>query len=710
MPRSKSSSKKPKGSAKRQGVRSGSASSAKPFRPVFHFLKTFFRLGLCAGGVLGVAGVLGVVWLDRSLPPLKQFSSRVRVPSVIVQAFDGTTLATYGDLYEEYVTTEDLPPYVVNAFLAVEDRRFFQHKGIDFIGLARAAARNFYAHRIVQGGSTLTQQLAKNMLMSNGFYAVTDRSYKRKFQELILAIKLEATFSKNEILTLYLNRVYFGAGTFGIDAAARRYFHKPGRQLSLFEAAILAGLLRAPSKYSPLGNPQRSIERGKIVLKAMETSGFIGAQWQERIEAWSAEFIRMTKEATADQGSRYFADWIYETLPSLIGPIDQDLVVVTTLHPEMQHVAEETCRSFYTQFHEEYKFSQVASMAMTPDGAILTMVGGLDYGKSQFNRATSALRQPGSSFKTFVYLAGLDAGMTPETMVDDSPYEQGSWKPGNYKWRTRGEISLLTAYVYSVNSVSIRVAKEVGVARVIQTARRLGITTPLNPNLALALGASSVTFLEMMRAYAPFFNYGTACQPYGVYEIRNKNGDIVYQHADESPVRVIRDSSLSAMSEMMRAVVARGSGRAANVDSHIGGKTGSNGSSDAWFMGGREPTLLEQDLSDDEFSPRGLIDRNGLVLGVWIGNDRLGQKMAPMSTGGRIPTRIAGALFKAYLKKTPRKVVPLQTAVGGGTMEGASAPSAASSATVQLPSVSSELAVKSNGPKVSVDQLLGVSP
>lgn len=628
---------------------------ASGFRPVVYFLKTFFRLGLCAGGGLILAGSVAFLWLDRSLPPLKQFSSRVRTPSVVIQAFDGTTLASYGDLYEEFVTVEDLPPYVVNAFLAVEDRRFYQHSGIDFIGLARATVRNVYAHRIVQGGSTLTQQLAKNMLMSNGFYTVTDRSYKRKFQELILAIKLEATFSKSEILTLYLNRVYFGAGTFGIDAASRRYFHKPGKQLSLFEAAILAGLLKAPSRYSPLGSPQRSIERGKTVLKAMETAGFIGPQWQGKIDTWSQDFLRMTQEAKADQSGRYFADWVYETLPSLIGPIDQDLTVVTTLHTGMQRTAETVCREFYEKFHEEYKFSQVASMAMTPDGAILTMVGGLDYAKSQFNRTTSALRQPGSSFKTFVYLTAFDQGMTPETHVDDSLFEQGSWKPSNYKWRTRGEIPILDAFVHSVNSVSIRVAQEVGIGSVMRTARRLGITTRLEPNLALALGASAVTFLELMRAYAPFFNYGTACQPYGVYEIRNRNGDIIYQHADENPVRVIRDSSLSAMHEMLRAVVARGSGRAANVDPHIAGKTGSNGSSDAWFFGGREPTLLEQDPRDDEFSSRGMIDRNGITLGVWIGNDNPQQKMAPMSTGGRIPTRIAGALFKAYLKREPVK-------------------------------------------------------
>lgn len=621
------------------------------FHPGSYFLKTFLRLGLCAGGVMILVGGVAFLWLDRSLPPLKQFSSRVRTPSVVIQAFDGTVLASYGDLYEEFVTAENLPPYVVNAFLAVEDRRFYQHRGIDFIGLVRATIRNVYAHRIVQGGSTLTQQLAKNMLMSNGFYAVTDRSYKRKFQELILAIKLEATFSKSEILTLYLNRVYFGAGTFGIDAASRRYFHKPGRQLSLFEAAILAGLLKAPSRYSPLGSPQRSIERGKTVLKAMEAAGFIGSQWQERIDTWAQDFLRMTKEAQSDQSGRYFADWIYETLPSLIGPIDQDLIVVTTLHTGMQRTAEEVCRDFYEKFHAEYKFSQVASMAMMPDGAILTMVGGLNYSKSQFNRTTSALRQPGSSFKTFVYLTAFDHGLTPETRIDDSPFEQGSWKPGNYKWRTRGEISILDAFVYSVNSVSIRVAQEVGIGSVVRTAHRLGITTPLEPNLALALGASSVTFLEMMRAYAPFFNYGTACQPYGVYEIRNRNGDIVYQHADENPIRVIRDSSLGAMQGMMRAVVARGSGRAANVDPHIAGKTGSNGSSDAWFLGGREPTLLEQDPRDDEFSSKGMIDRNGIVLGVWIGNDNPQQKMAPMSTGGRIPTRIAGALFKAYLKR-----------------------------------------------------------
>lgn len=615
---------------------------------ISHFFKTFLKLCITFLFFLIIAGGLSFVWLNQTLPPIKNFNSHVRTPSVTIQAFDGTVIATYGDLFEEFITVNDLPPYVTNAFLAVEDKRFYNHNGVDIVGLIRAAIKNYHAHRIVQGGSTLTQQLAKNMLMSSGFYEVTDRSIKRKFQEFILAIKLEAYFSKSEILTLYLNRVYFGAGTYGIDAASRRYFHKSAKDLTLFEAAILAGVLRAPSRYSPIANPKRSVERAKLVLKSMELNNFISEKWQDYIGEWSQSFFQMIIER--EKGSRYFADWVFENISSIIGPVDQDLTVVTTLHLDMQHQTEKICKKFFDDFGKEYKFSQVASMIMTPSGAILAMVGGLDYGKSQFNRAISALRQPGSSFKTFVYLTALDEGIDENEMFDDSLYEQGTWKPSNYKWKERGEVSLFDAYVYSVNSVCIRVAKRVGIRNVIKTAQRLGITSPLNEDLTLSLGSPDLAFIELMRAYAPFFNYGYACWPYGIYEIRNKNGDIIYQHSEGSCVKVIRDQSLDVMKKMMRAVIARGTGRAANVDPYILGKTGSNSHRDAWFFGGREP-LLEEENVWDELSPRTIINREGIVLGVWIGNDASDKKMVPMSTGGRIPTRIAGSLFKEFLQQ-----------------------------------------------------------
>ncbi|MDR2464035.1 MAG: transglycosylase domain-containing protein [Holosporales bacterium] len=597
-------------------------------------------------------------WLNKSLPQIKSFNSNVRNPCVSIQAPDGTVLATYGDLFEEFIKVNDLPTYVVNAFLAIEDRRFYIHNGVDVVGLIRAAVRNFRANRIVQGGSTLTQQLAKNMLMSNGFYSITDRSIRRKLQELVLAIKLESRFSKQEILTLYLNRVYFGAGTYGIDAASRKYFSKPSKELTIFEAAVLAGILRAPSRYAPTANPQNSIERAKLVLGVMESNGFIDNKWREQIDEWEQSFFKLS--TSVESGCRYFADWVYDSIPQIIGPIDRDLIVVTTLNPEMQRKAEEICQNFYEKFGEEYKFSQVAVVAMTPDGAVLSMVGGLDYGKSQFNRATIAARQPGSAFKTFVYLTALEMGISPNDKFNDSVFEQGTWKPGNYKWKERGEISLFDAYVYSVNSVCIRVAKKVGISNVIKTARRLGITSKLNADLTLSIGAADITFMEMMRAYAAFFADGYLCFPYGIVEIRDKTGEILYQRKNEISFRVIKHDVLESMQQMMRSTVTIGTARAANVDPFIYGKTGSNSNYDACFFGGRPPVQnktrgrLPVQNNTNAFcgcmGPIEFIDNYGVVVGVWVGNDSHRKKMAPISTGGRIPTRIAGELL-AYLTR-----------------------------------------------------------
>jgi penicillin-binding protein 1A len=622
----------------------------RTFNPFLYFVKSFMSLFIGAGFVLAACGIALFWWLNSSLPPIKDFSSRVRVPSVTIQAVDGTVIANYGELFEEFIDVGDLPPYVINALLAVEDKRFYAHNGVDIIGLVRAMVQNLRAHRIIQGGSTLTQQLAKNMLISNGFFSIGDRSIRRKLQELILAAKLESRFLKNEILTLYLNRVYFGAATYGIDAASRRYFQKTAKELTLFEAAILAGILCAPSRYSPTASPKKSIERAKLVLTSMEASSFIDASWREHLSEWAESFVQ-NMTAVSEKGSRYFADWVYENIPSLIGPIDQDLTVVTTLHPKVQHHAEEVCARYYKDFADEYKFSQASAIAMTPSGAVLAMVGGLDYGKSQFNRATVARRQPGSAFKTFVYLAALEAGIDRDEKFDDSAFQQGSWKPGNYKWKELGEISLFEAYVYSVNSVCVRIAKEIGIRSVIKTARRLGITSPLNADLTLALGSPDLTFIELVRAYAPFFNDGYLCWPYGIVEIRDKNGEILYQRTRDVRVRVIEDEPRFTMNTMMRTVIVRGTGRATNVDPNVIGKTGTNSNRDAWFLGGilATPPNVESVVEGEDDDPWVIAKMVGMVIGFWIGNDSREKKMAPHSTGGRLPARMAGDFIKVCL-------------------------------------------------------------
>ncbi len=610
------------------------------------FLRTIFRAILMLGIWGLIALSLVIVWFSHDLPDLKNLQANIRKPSVTIQTFDGTILGTYGDLYEDVIKVQDLPPYVPQALMAVEDRRFYSHFGVDVIGLIRAAYTNYKAQRVVQGGSTLTQQLAKNILFTQGSFSVTDRSYKRKIQEVLLAVWLEWKFTKDQILTMYLNRVYFGSGTYGIDAAAKRYFNKSARNLSVFEAAVIAGLLKAPSKYSPAQHPKRAKARAKIVLELMVEAGFL-RDYQSYLDQGVKELTEKEKERQQGQGYKYFADWIYETIPSVIGPIDKDIIVITTLDPELQHKAEKICLEYMETMGKELKTSEISFVAMTPDGAIKVMVGGKDYGASQFNRVTQSLRQAGSAFKTFIYLAALESGLTPETMIDDSPFSLGKWHPSNYRWKTRGEVSIKEAFARSVNSVSIRLTQQVGPLKVAEVAKRLGVTSTLNNDLTISLGTGETTLLELTTAYATFANQGRAVWPYGILEIRDRSGNIVFKHQDSPGKPIINSTVLQNMRELLRAVVEIGSGRAANIDPTIAGKTGSNGDRDAWFFCYREQT------SNPEIEGPG-----GLVIGVWTGNDN-NRPMAKASTGSRIPTRVAAAFLRGIQSVKTNTIKPV---------------------------------------------------
>jgi penicillin-binding protein 1A len=599
---------------------------------------SFWKIMLRACLMMTIWAVIGlgvlILWFSHDLPDLKNIQINSRRPSVLVQSFNGVVLGTYGDLYEDMVKVQDLPPHVPQALMAVEDRRFYHHFGVDIIGLVRAAYANYRAQRVVQGGSTLTQQLAKNILFSQGTFEFNDRSYKRKIQEVLLAIWLEFKFTKDQILTLYLNRVYFGSGTFGVDAAARRYFNKSARNLTVFEAAVIAGLLKAPSKYSPAQHPQRATARAKIVLELMVNAGFI-KEYQSYLEQGEKELLALSQEN--DRGTRYFADWVYENLPQIVGPINEDLIVITTLDVGMQRHAEYICKHYLETMGKDLKISEAAFIAMSPTGAIKAMVGGKDYGKSQFNRSTQALRQPGSSFKTMIYQAALESGMTPETMIDDTPFEMDKWKPSNFKWKSRGSVSLLEGLAYSVNSVSIRLAQMVGPQKIAEVAKRLGITSRLTHDLSISLGTGETTLLEMTTAYATFANHGRAVWPYGIWEIRDKKGNILYHHSDNPGKQIISAHVLEGMQTMLRAVIEMGSGRAANVDSTVAGKTGSNGDKDVWMFAYRGGT------EEEDSHQQGYKD---LVIGVWAGNDN-NKPMAKGSVGGRMPARIAASFFKA---------------------------------------------------------------
>ena len=569
-----------------------------------------------------LAGVLAYYAYD--LPDVGKIAETTRRPNVTLVAADGSRIAAFGDLYGEAVTVRGLPPHLPRAVLAVEDRRFYEHPGLDALGLIRALYVNLRAGRVVQGGSTISQQLAKVLFLE------PDRTIKRKVQELLLALWLEQRFTKDQILTLYLNRVYLGAGAYGVDAAARRYFDKPATRVSLYEAALLAGLLRAPSRYNPANNADLADRRAKVVLEAMEAAGFVSAG-----EAALAYREKSRGRPSIGRHARHFADWVMTQVRSYVGRPDRDLVVVTTLDPHLQRVAEEESERLLDGPGKERGASQAAFVALAPEGAVRAMVGGRDYADSQFNRAEQALRQPGSAFKAFVFLSALERGATPDRRIVDEPVRVGKWKPGNYKGKYYGEVTLREAFARSLNSVSVRLTQEVGPATVADTARRLGITSDLEPSGAIALGASEVSLLELTGAYGAFANRGEAVWPYGIERIQDAGGQILYRRRGGGPGRVVAPAKVSAMTDLMRATVAWGSGKAADPGRPAAGKTGtSQDFRDAWFVG---------------FTAE-------LVAGAWLGNDD-GKPMDGV-TGGSLPAELWGRILARGLEGQPIHPLP----------------------------------------------------
>ncbi len=575
----------------------------------------YWLIVMAVWGLIAVMGV--IVWYAYDLPPVDKLSAIQRKPSLTLLDYKGRQIARFGDVYGEPVQASRLPRHLPQAVVATEDRRFYSHFGVDPIGLARAMVTNLFAGRIVQGGSTISQQLAKNVFLTH------QRTLKRKVQEFLLALWLEANFSKDQILTLYLNRVYLGAGAYGVDAAARRYFSKPAAKVNLAEAAMLAGLLKAPSRLAPTSNLKAARNRAAVVLNNMVAAGYIDEGQAKAAKVRPAGLRRGRAKASA-QSARYFADWVMDRLTDYLGPTERNLVIKTTLNRDIQIAAETAMQRIAGEAARKKKIGQGALLAMTPNGAVRAMVGGKDYGKSQYNRATQAHRQPGSAFKPVVFLAGLEAGIRPDTKFTDKPITVGGWSPKNYAGKYRGRISYTDALAYSSNSVAVQVQEKAGRENVAATARRLGLGSANPRHPSMALGAGETSLLRLTAAYAAFANQGHGVLPHGILEIRDGQGNLLYRRRGSGGGEVARPWHIAELNRMLAHTISQGTGRNARIGRPAAGKTGtSQDYRDAWFLG----------------------YTNQLVAGVWLGNDN-GSPMARV-TGGGTPARLWRDFMKA---------------------------------------------------------------
>ena len=593
--------------------RRGPARRTAPRRSLFGGLVYW----VCVFGVWGLIAVGGLIaWHASQLPPIDKLAVPKRPPNIAIMGDDGRRLANRGDTGGAAVSLRDLPAYLPKAFIAIEDRRFYHHWGIDPVGVTRALVRNMSGRGPMQGGSTLTQQLAKNLFLTQ------ERTMARKVQEAILALWLERKFSKDQILELYLNRVYFGSGAYGVEAAARKYFGHGARETTLPEAAMLAGLMKAPTKLAPNRHPAAAVDRASQVITAMAQEGMI----TDRMAALAIMQPATVSRETA--GSiNYAADYVMDVLDETVGAIDEDIVVTTTLSADKQAAAEKALTEELDKSGKRYAVAQGALVSMDPNGQIKALVGGRNYAESQFNRAVSARRQPGSSFKPFVYLTALERGLTPETIRDDAPINIRGWQPENASQDYQGQVTLTRALAMSLNTVAVRLGLEVGPKAVAATAHRLGIASDLQPNASIALGTSEVTPLELVSAYAPFANGGIRVQPHIITRVRTADGKLLYQRKGASFGRVIEFDHVGMMNAMLQETLIIGTGKHAELPGwQAAGKTGtSQDHRDAWFVG----------------------YTSQLVTGVWLGNDD--NSPTRKTSGGNLPVNIWSKYMRAAL-------------------------------------------------------------
>ena len=587
--------------------------------------------GAVAAVWLLILVVVVIAFLARGLPNVSKLTEIQRQPSISYLDRSGALIAIRGSQYAPPVDLDGLPAYVPGAFVSIEDHNFYHHMGFDLGGLVRSAAYNLSHHGgPLRGGSTITQQLARNLFLS------PDQNYKRKVQELLLSVWLEWKFSKKQILALYMNRVNFGGGAYGIEAAAQRYFNKPASQLTVGESALLAGLLKAPTRYSPVNDQDRAARRATIVLDKMVEYRAITKE--QEADAFSRPVI--FSKTLSSQHAQYFVDWVDGQLRAILGgrpeELQKDLVVETTLDLPIDTVAELAAQQVVERDAKQ-GVGNAALVALDSEGRVRAMIGGTNYGQSQFNRAVDAKRQAGSSWKPFVYLTAMEAGRTPDVQVIDEPVTINGWTPHNYTNKYLGQITLATALAQSINTVAARLADEVGRESVARTARRLGITSNINTDPAMALGTTSVSPLEMAQAYVPFSNGGVKGLAWGIERIRTADGQILYEHHMDQRPQVIANPALSYMDRMMRGVlVSPGTGARAAIKGYdLAGKTGTTSDyRDAWFVG---------------FT-------GGFVAAVWVGKDD--NSAMKKVTGGGAPAEIWRAFMGAALPRLKVMAIP----------------------------------------------------
>lgn len=569
-----------------------------------------FRWLLALGIWAGIALTGIILWYGKDLPDITKSATFERRASIIINSADGVTLARYGESKGKTINASDLPDHLIHAILAIEDRRFYNHHGIDPWGITRAMLTNIYHGRFVQGGSTITQQLAKNLFLSH------KRTLDRKIQEALLALWLERELTKNEILSAYMNRVYLGSGTYGFEAAAQLYFGKSARAVNTLEAAVLAGLLKAPSRYSPHQNPDAAKKRADVVLQAMKNAGYLNKDEFQRIK--STKLSLPHRKSGTQQNVRYFTDWVINGLDDIVGVSDTDIIIETTLDSRLQKNAQNRLIKAIDSADDMQFLSQGAVLSMRPDGAITAMVGGYDYAESQFNRTIQARRPPGSAFKPFVFLTALEKGWKPNSKILDSPITSGEYRPKNFANEYLGTIDLETALAKSLNTATLRLTQEVGIGNVIKTAKKLGIISPLQRDLSLSLGSSGTSMLELGTAYATLANDGHKIFPYAIARISTQDGDTLFERERPQYQKVVKSKHIRDISFMLQSVINNGTGKNAKTEFRSYGKTGtSQDSRDAWFAGYTDRLVTIVWLGNDDNSPMRRITGGGEPARIW---------------------------------------------------------------------------------------------